>query len=128
MSIIFINFCTKMTDNVSMNTTEQILDVIDERLKEMGMTKAELLRKTNQSASLFVMASKRGSAFRIDSLVAISKALNISLSVLLGIDEGLPKDIQYMVDMLLVIPEKDRKMIALNIKNYYDVTVSEKTP
>ena len=127
LSIFFINFCFVLTDNRAMNTTEQIIKVIEERLEALDMSKAELLRRSGQSQSLFVMALKRGSSFRIESLVEMSKVLNISLPVLLGIDDSLPKDIQFMVDMLMVIPENDRKMIAMNIKNYYDVAMAERS-
>lgn len=84
LSIFFINFCFVLTDNRAMNTTEQIIKVIEERLEALDMSKAELLRRSGQSQSLFVMALKRGSSFRIESLVEMSKVLNISLPVLLG--------------------------------------------
>ena len=46
---------------------------------------------------------------------------------LLGLkEEELPHDIKVMEDMLLKIPEKDRKMIFLNIKNYYEISFTEK--
>ena len=109
-----------------MNNIRQFMAVCDERLKEMGITRAELLRRAGQSPSLFVMALKRNSYLRIESIIAISEVIGISVPVLLGIKESIPQDIRIMVDMLLKIPERDRKMISLNIRNYYEEALSSK--
>lgn len=107
-----------------MNTIEQFVAICDERLDEMGITRAELLRRAGQSPSLFVMALKRNSFLKVESIIAISEVLNISVPILLGLKENIPQDIRLMVDMLLKIPPRDRKMISLNIKNYYNAAVS----
>ena len=126
MSTILVNFCYKISDNNSMNTFKQFMEICDERLKELGMTRAQLLREINQSPSLFTMALKREQYINIESIVQISKILSMPVSILLGIEESVPSDIRLMMDMLMKIPERDRKMIALNIKNYYDMALSEK--
>lgn len=109
-----------------MNTIKQFMDICDERLDEMGMTRAELLRKIGQSRSLFTMALKRNYYINVETIVQISDAIGVSVPVLLGLEDNLPNDVRRMVDMLLRIPERDRKMISLNIKNYYDMAMSEK--
>ena len=108
-----------------MNNIKQLMAIVDERLKILGMTRAELLRRAGQSQSVFVMAISRNAPLRLETVDSISKVLGISVSVLLGLDKKLPTDIQIMVDMLLKIPERDRKMISLIIKNYYEVTLNK---
>ena len=71
------------------------------------------------------MAISRNAPLRLETVDSISKVLGISVSVLLGLDKKLPTDIQIMVDMLLKIPERDRKMHSLIIKNYYEVTLNK---
>lgn len=109
-----------------MNTIEQFMKICDERIAEMGITRAELLRRAGQSQALFNMALKRNSHLRIENIIAISEVLGISVPILLGIEENIPSDIRIMVDMLMKIPERDRRMISLNIKNYYEMAMSEK--
>ena len=108
-----------------MNNIKQLMAIVDERLKILGMTRAELLRRAGQSQSVFVMAISRNAPLRLETVDSISKVLGISVSVLLGLDKKLPTDIQIMVDMLLKIPERDRKMLSLIIKNYYEVTLNK---
>lgn len=126
MSIKIVNFCDEISDNKRMNTIEQFMEICDERIAEMGITRAELLRRAGQSQALFNMALKRNSHLRIENIIAISEVLGISVPILLGIEETIPSDIRIMVDMLMKIPERDRKMISLNIKNYYEMAMSEK--
>lgn len=109
-----------------MNTIKQFMDICDERLTELGMTRAELLRKIGQSRSLFTMALKRNYYINVETIVQISEEIGISVPVLLGIEDNFPADVRKMIDMLLKIPERDRKMISMNIKNYYDLAMSEK--
>ncbi len=126
MSINKVNFHRQMYDNISMNTIKQVIEICDKRLKELGITRAELLRRANQSPTLFTMALKRNYYFGIESFVSISDALGIPLTDLLVLEEHtVPEDIKAMEDMLLKIPEEDRKMIALNIRNYYEKALKE---
>lgn len=110
-----------------MNTIKEFMNIIDERLKIMGISRWELLKRCGLSETLFTMALKRNMFLKVENIFAISKELDISIPRLLGIEEThLPDDIKNMEDMLLEIPEKDRKMILMNIQNYYNVAVSEK--
>jgi lambda repressor-like predicted transcriptional regulator len=110
-----------------MNTIKQLIAICDERLKIMGISRTELLKRAGLSETVFTMALARNSYLKVESLVAISEILGIPLMDLLGLkEEELPHDIKVMEDMLLKIPEKDRKMIFLNIKNYYEISFTEK--
>lgn len=109
-----------------MNTVEQFMQICDQRLKELGITRADLLRRIGQSQSLFIMALKRKTYMGVEALVSISEELKIPISVLLGLEKRkIPSDIQLMEDMLLKIPERDRQVILLNIKNFYNINLKE---
>lgn len=102
-----------------MNTVEQFMQVCDQRLKELRITRADLLRRIGQSQSPFIMALKRKTYMGVEALVSISEELQMPLPVLLGLEERkIPSDIQVMEDMLLKIPERDRQVILLNIKPF----------
>ena len=116
-----------MCYNVSMNTIKEFMNVIDERLKIMGISRWELLKRCGLSETLFTMALKRDMLLKIENIYVISKEINVSIPKLLGLEEDpLPDDIKIMEDMLRVIPEKDRKMISMNIQNYYNVAIAAK--
>ena len=74
------------------------------------------------------MAEKRNSYFSIETLCKISDELNISLDDLLNTkfscNSEMPYDIREIETMLLAIPEKDREIILLNVKNYYEKSIS----
>ena len=73
------------------------------------------------------MALKRDMLLKVENIYAISKEINVSIPKLLGLEEDpLPEDIKIMEEKLRVIPEKDRKMILMNIQNYYDVAIAAK--
>ena len=121
MSIKYLNFYYILDDNNSMNTVKEILSICDEKMKRIGITRAELLRRIGQSPTLFNMAEKRNSYFNIETFVAISKELEISLPELLGLENNnIPEDIKIIEEMLIKLPLKDRKMISLIVKTYYD--------
>ena len=72
---------------------------------------------------------------KIGVLVDIARYLGISLDEFFGLQtaveerrqrQNLPADISDMVRMLGSIGEADRKMIRLNIKNYYDAALEKK--
>ena len=112
-----------------MNTIKQLIAICDERLKVMGITRNELLKRAGLSETVFTMALSRNTYLRVETLAVISELLEIPLVDLLGINDAkkaLPEDIEVMENMLLKIPEKARKMILMNIKNYYEVALSEK--
>lgn len=110
-----------------MNTIKEFMNVVDERLKIMGISRWELLKRCGLSETLFTMALKRDMLLKVENIFAISKEINVSVPRLLGIEEQpIPDDIKIMEDMLIKIPKKDRKMILMNIQNYYDVATSEK--
>lgn len=116
-----------MCYNVSMNTIKEFMNVIDERLKIMGISRWELLKRCGLSETLFTMALKRDMLLKVENIYAISKEINVSIPKLLGLEEDpLPEDIKIMEEKLRVIPEKDRKMILMNIQNYYDVAIAAK--
>ena len=104
-----------------MNTVKEFIEVVDKRLREIGMSRWELSKRAGLSETVFTMALKRETYLRIENIEAISKVLEISIQQLLGLEErDIPDDIKTIEDLLLKIPERDRKMILLNVKNYYD--------
>lgn len=110
-----------------MNTIKDFMNIVDERLKIMGISRWELLKRCGLSETLFTMALKRDMLLRVENIFVISKEINIPVPQLLGIEEDpLPDDIKAMKNMLLKIPKKDRKMILMNIQNYYDVAMTDK--
>ena len=110
-----------------MNTVKEFIKICDERLKLLNMTRAELFKKANLSEPIFIMAMKRNSHLKIENIETISNILGISIQELLGLkDIDTPKDIKDMEDLLLKIPEKDRKFILLVITSYYRVLTGEK--
>ena len=107
-----------------MRTPKELLEFCEMILSKNNMSKTEFCRKINASPALFNMAEKRNSYFSVETLCNMSTELNIPLDELLNTKfadkSSLPKDIQKMERMLLEIPEQDREMIELNIKNYYN--------
>ena len=104
-----------------MNTVKEFIEVVDKRLREIGMSRWELSKRAGLSETVFTMALKRETYLRIENIEAIIKVLEISIQQLLGLEErDIPDDIKTIEDLLLKIPERDRKMILLNVKNYYD--------
>lgn len=113
---------------IGMNTIKQLVAICDERLKVMGITRTELLRRAGLSETVFTMALTRNSYLKVESLVALSEILGIPLLELIGLkEEEVPHDIKVMEEMLMKIPEKDRKMIFMNIENYYKIALSKKS-
>lgn len=110
-----------------MRTVEETIDFCKERIAALGMSQADVLSKAGCSATLFVMSLRRKSYMRVETLDSLAKILNVSVADILGVnDNNMPDDIQNMVSMLKEIPLKDRKMIAMNIENYYRVAMDKK--
>lgn len=110
-----------------MNTIREILKICDKRLETKGITRAELLRRIGQSSTLFNMAEKRNSYFNIETFAGISKELNITIDELLGLEKmKVPEDIKAIEEMLVKISDRDRKIIGLIVKAYYDESVTKK--
>ena len=111
---------------IGMNTIKQLVAICDERLSVMGITRTELLRRVGLSETVFTMALARNSYLKVETLVAISKVLGIPLLELIGEkEEEVPHDIKVMEEMLMKISEEDRKMILMNIKNYYKIALQK---
>ena len=111
-----------------MNTVKEIVAICDKRIKAMGISRWELQKRAGLSETFFTMALHRNSFPKVESLEALSKELGVPLIDLLGLGETeLPDDIKLMESMLLKIPEEDRKMIAMNIENYYKKSLEKNT-
>lgn len=110
-----------------MRTAKETIDFLKKRIKRSGMLQKEVLEKAGLSVTVFAMSITRNSYLRLESLISIGEVLNISVEDILGIDKSeLPEDIQKMVDMLKSLSPESRKMIAMNIENYYKVELQNK--
>jgi transcriptional regulator with XRE-family HTH domain len=110
-----------------MRTVEETIEFCKERIAALGMSQADVLAKAGCSTTLFIMSLKRKSYMRVETMASLAKILNVSVADILGVDnEDIPDDIQNMVSMLKEIPPRDRKMIAMNIENYYRVSMDKK--
>ena len=102
-----------------MNTVKEFIALCDERLKLLGLNRAELFRRANLSETLFIMALKRNTHLKVENIEAISNVLGMPMAELLGLEKmQIPKDIKAMEDLLIKIPEQKRKFILITIKNY----------
>lgn len=105
-----------------MRSAKELVAFCKERTKQLGMSQAEMLRKANCSNTVFVMLLQRNTYPRIETIVDLANALEVSISDILGLkDESIPDDIQQMVNMLKDISPENRKMISMNIENYLKV-------
>ena len=124
-----------------MRTPIEIIDYLDERIKQSGMYKADVLKKAGYSITLFIMAKQRNSYLRVETMIELGRILNVSLTDILDIKEdakieqikktaelynNLPEDIKRMIDMLQSISPENRKMIGMNIENYFNVEQQNK--
>ena len=110
-----------------MRTVKETIDFLNERIKQSGMMKKEVLEKAGLSVTIFTMALNRNAYLKIESMVSLGEVLNVTVGDILGInDSELPDDIQKMVDMLKSISPENRKMIAMNIENYFKVELQNK--
>lgn len=111
-----------------MYTPEELVNFCDKKIKKMGMSKPEFLRSLGLSDTLFIMSAKRSTHIKLETLELIANKLGVTMKELLGLEdkEPLPEDVDDMLRILLDISEKDRKVIQLNLKNYYDLVIKDK--
>ena len=110
-----------------MRTPEEIVDFCKNRIKQLGLTQAEVLKKADCSVMLFVMIVQRNSYPKIETLLDLSKVLGVGVDDILGFkEEDYPDDIQQMISMLQNISPENRKMISMNIENYFRVEMQNK--
>lgn len=109
-------------------TGKEIAEFCEALLRNSGRTIAEMCRMTGMKKEMFSMWKSHPAIIpRMDALLKICNYLGISMDTLIGIEKKmLPYDIEAMVNMLVEIPENDRRMILMNIKNYYDVLHEKK--
>lgn len=111
--------------------SKEIADYCEQILKERNDTVCNMCSHIGINAAKISMWKKKDCDPRLGTLVAIIQYLGVSLDEFLGIvppekRDPIPEDIRNMEKMLLEIPENDRKMIRMNIKNYYDISVQQK--
>ena len=110
-----------------MRTVKETIDFLNERIKQSGMLKKDVLEKAGLCVTIFTMALNRNTYLKIESMISLGQVLNVTLGDILGInDSELPDDIQKMVDMLKSISPENRKMISMNIENYFKVELQNK--
>lgn len=116
-----------MTIKNNMRSAKELVEFCKERTSNLGMTQAQMLEKAGCDKMTFVMMLRRNSYPKIETLVALSNALEVSISDILGLNnDNLPDDIQKMVSMLKDISPENRKMILMNIENYFTVEKQKK--
>ena len=110
-----------------MRTVKETIDYLNERIKQSGMLKKDVLEKAGLSVTIFTMAQNRNAYLKIESMMSLGEVLNVTVADILGINESeIPDDIQKMVDMLKSISPESRKMISMNIENYFKVEMQNK--
>jgi hypothetical protein len=126
LSITLVMFYTVYTDNFYMRTPEEVVNFCKQRIRQLKLGQVETLEKAGISTTIFAMSLKRNVYMKVETMNILAQLLNVSVGEMLGCNNSdLPSDIQEMVDMLLILPEEDRKLISMNIKNYCDVRRSE---
>lgn len=111
--------------------TKEIAEYCEQLLKEKNDNIGNMCSKIGVNAAKIAMWKKKDCDPRLGTVVAIVQYLGISFDEFLGIvppeqRDPVPVDIREMEKMLLKIPENDRKMIQMNIKNYYDISTHKK--
>ena len=97
-----------------MRSVKETIDYLNDRIKRSGMTRVDVLKQAGLSIILDV---------------PLSDIFGLSEKDLTEDEENmlhLPDDIKSMVDMLLEISPQSRKMIMMNIENYYSVEQQNK--
>lgn len=63
---------------------------------------------------------------KLDIVYEMAVYAGISMNEIVGVEDAyVPDDVRAMERMLVEIPEKERKMISMIIKNYFDVAKEE---
>lgn len=105
-----------------MRTVEEVIKFCESRARQLGISKTELFKKAGCSPTLFIMAERRNTYMKIETLIELGKVLNVTVGEILGTNEEvLPDDIWHMVSMLKAISPENRRMISMNIENYFSV-------
>ncbi len=110
-------------------TSKEIADYCEKLLQSRNDNVSNMCKHIGIPQAKFSMWKQRDFDPRLGTLIDIILYLDISFEDLLDLkpeSEKLPDDIFKMVSMLKHIKENDRKMILLNIKNYYDVAMTDK--
>ena len=108
-----------------MRSVEETIDFLNCSIKKSGMMKKDVLDKAGLSNTVCTMALNRHSYLKLENIEKLAEVLNISVADILGVNE-LPDDIQNMVNMLQQLSPESRKMISMNINNYFQVEVLNK--
>ena len=108
-----------------MRSVEETIEFLNSSIKKSGIMKKDVLDKVGLSSSAFTMALSRNNYLRLESIEKLGEVLHLSVADILGLNE-LPEDIQEMVNMLKQLSPESRKMISMNINNYYQVEVQNK--
>ena len=110
-----------------MRNGKEFMSHLDGLLKEVRITRAQLLRDIGSSMSLFNMCEKRGNLPPAEAVFNISKRMNVSMESLLeDVSESLPSDIMRMESMLLQIPPEPRKDLEAYITYQYEKELKKK--
>lgn len=111
----------------TMRSVKETIEYLNDRIKQTGMTKAEVLTKAGLSRTIFTMALNRNAYLRVESMISLGEVLNVTVGDILGLDDDeYPEDIQKMLGMLKDISPENRKMISMNIENYFKVELWDK--
>ena len=108
-----------------------LAEYIEMRLAQNKDTVTNMCNHIGITPSAISMWKKQETDPRLGLILKITSYLGISIGQLLDIpmgdgDEKLPDDIANMVYMLKFIDTSARKMIRLNIKNYYEEALGKK--
>ena len=111
--------------------SKEIAEHCEQLLKEKNDNIGNMCSQIGINAAKIAMWKRKDCDPRLGTLIAIIYYLGISFDEFLGIAppeerDPVPADIREMEKMLLKIPENDRKMIQMNIKNYYDIYAQHK--
>ena len=105
-----------------MRSVDEVIKFCENRAMQLGISKTEMFQKAGCSPTLFVMARRRNTYMKIETLIELGKVLNVTVGEILGFnEENVPEDILNMVSMLKVISPENRRMIRMNIENYFKV-------
>ncbi len=108
----------------------EFVDYLESQLAEISMSPFMMSKLIGISRATMIGWKKFNRLPTVEVLFKISELLKIPVNEL--VDEAevkkvtYPADIRKMIDMLTEIPEENRKMISMNIKNYYDVEQEKK--
>lgn len=113
-----------------MRNGSEFVDFLESQLAEINMSPFMMSKLIGISRATMIGWKKFNRLPTVEVIYKISALLKIPVNELVGESEvkkvTYPADIKKMIDMLMEIPEENRKMISMNIKNYYDVEQEKK--